>query len=629
MVELTENAIHQHTKAYVRSRRLSGACSVIHSYEELHAKRHEAAHNNVSVCLPSQKTYTLVISSLLAQNQAHSRAHAWDFFAHMRYIAHPTPDASLYATMLRACAYAPVSHAERALDLWTEMCVDNKISPTRDAYNALILACARASGANKHQLSHAHDAFRFAREMLEAYRAGAGHLKPNAETFSALLESAKRSGDLARARWILAELAGSYAADQQGALELAPNQDVMAQIFQVYAAYQPSFPRRRIKGVSRGDFRVTQDTVTGTPKTDARPTPTPIGSPGGGSAIDVPQTHGEVVAEASALFQRILASHGSSQFSEASAFTGVELTTYLFNSYLSVHFAHSSLTKSRSVYDGIFSEPAKPPHTNPPVRKNARTLLLALQRCAHSVSPASSRSAAKEAFSFAQAVWSEWINGDFSRNADVPSRTIEKIWSSMIRVLALYVCALRSDIYQVLSHLQLSPFRSGNIDDAMELVRDFGSRYPPHEITLTLSSSHDESRKSGVNYNPHGRTHLVHLPKPNSYNYISSPAPMVDSSQPTADPPIPASSTVAQLKSQALRPLVQLVSPTLVTDPHIPPWLSFVDVEVLHQRLLALERWKDVGYLTWLTRAYAGAVKKRRNVSLAGLSGSKQKNKDY
>jgi len=174
---------------------------------------------------------------------------------------------------------------------------------------------------------------------------------------------------------------------------------------------------------------------------------------------------------------------------------------------------------------------------------------------------------------------------------------------------------------------------SGNIDDAMELVRDFARRYPPHEITgATLSSSHDESQavsKSGVTYDPHGRTHLVHPPQLNSHNYISSPASMVDSSQPTADPPIPASSTAAQLKSQALRPLVQLVSPTLVTDPHIPPWLSFVDVEVLHQRLLALERWKDVGYLTWLTRAYAGAVKNRRNVSLAGLSGSKQKNKDY
>jgi hypothetical protein len=436
---VTEGVIHQHAKAYVRSRRLSDACSVIHSYEESHVKLQKTSESHVPAHLPSQKTYTLVISSLLAQNQAHSRALAWDLFAHMRYVAHPIPDAPLYATMLRACAYGPEPHAERALDLWTEMCIDNKIPPTRDGYNALVLACARASGRDERQLSYAHDAFRFAREMLDAYRAGAGHLKPNAETFTALLESAKRTGDLARARWILAELAGSYTADQQGATELAPNQDVMANIFQVYAAYQPPFPRRRIKSFKASD--VEQSIGGAALQSDGGSTSAVIQTPGG-SALDVPQSRGDVVAEASALFQRILTGRASSQFSEPSAFSRVELTTHLFNSYLSVHLAHSSLAKSRSVYGEIFSNPGKLPCINPPVQRNARTLLLALQQCAHSASPASSRSAAKEALSFARVVWNEWINSGFSRIADVSSRTVEKMWSFMIRILTLCVHAL-------------------------------------------------------------------------------------------------------------------------------------------------------------------------------------------
>lgn len=438
MVAVTEDAVHQHAKAYVRSRRLSDACSVIHSYEESHVKLQKTADNPVPACLPSQKTYTLVVSSLLAQNQAHSRALAWDLFAHMRYVAHPIPDAPLYATMLRACAYGPEPHAERALDLWTEMRIDNKIPPTRDAYNALILACARASGRDKLQLSYAHDAFRFAREMLDAYRAGADHLKPNAETFTALLESAKRTGDLARARWILAELAGSYAADPHRATELAPNQDAMSHIFQVYAAYQPLFPRRRIGGSKASDPPEVERSIGDAAAESDGGSTSAVARTQGGSVMDVPQSRGEVVAEASALFQRIIA---SAQLSEPSAFSRVKLTTRLLNSYFSVHLAHSPLAKSRNVYDEIFSNPSNLPGTNPPAQRNARTFLLALQRCVHSASPASGRSAATEALSFARAVWDEWITIGVSTNADVSPRTVEKIWSSMIRVLASCVCA--------------------------------------------------------------------------------------------------------------------------------------------------------------------------------------------
>ena len=182
--------------------------------------------------------------------------------------------------------------------------------------------------------------------------------------------------------------------------------------------------------------------------------------------------------------------------------------------------------------------------------------------------------------------------------------------------------------YQILTYLRLFCCRSGNVDDAMVIVRDFASRYPPHALTgATLSSLRDESRapsESCVKYETHARTHLVH-PRLKSNDHVTSPSWAVIPRQPAAASSISASPIGTRLESQPFRPLVQLVSPTLVADPHIPPWLSFADVDVLHQRLLALQRWKDVGYLTWLTRAYAGAVRKRRDASLAGLKRVKAK----
>ena len=158
----------------------------------------------------------------------------------------------------------------------------------------------------------------------------------------------------------------------------------------------------------------------------------------------------------------------------------------------------------------------------------------------------------------------------------------------------------------------------------MVLLRDFACRYPPDALTGAASSLRYETRtphKDCVKYETRARTHLVH-PQLKLQNLL--PASVVVS-QPTATVfPISASPAEAQSQSQPFQPLIQVVSPTLVADPHIPPWLSFADVGILHQRLLALERWKDVGYLTWLTRAYAGSMRKRREASLAGLGGPKR-----
>jgi hypothetical protein len=154
----------------------------------------------------------------------------------MRYVAHPIPDVVLYTLMIRACA-SPVttrfsSEPEKALDLWTEMTVDQNITPTVGAYNAIILACAR-SGTK----TYVNEAFRLARQMLDSHRDAHGRspFRPNKRTFCALLEGAKRIGDLGRARWILAEMVKE--SDGTNSVEVVIDEEVMVHVFNAYASY--------------------------------------------------------------------------------------------------------------------------------------------------------------------------------------------------------------------------------------------------------------------------------------------------------------------------------------------------------------------------------------------------------
>lgn len=140
--------------------------------------------------------------------------------------------------------------------------------------------------------------------------------------------------------------------------------------------------------------------------------------------------------------------------------------------------------------------------------------------------------------------------------------------------------------------------RSGKVDDALDLIRGFASKHPPSSAHAPSTPS---STPSLATYTSHDRTHLTN-PIPVPFSPLSPLSPLSDDSQ-RAVP----------------RPLVQLVSPTLVSDPLVPPFLGFADVEILHQRLLVLQRFKDIGYLKWLVKAYGGALRKRRDGQLEHL----------
>lgn len=152
----------------------------------------------------------------------------------MRYIAHPEPDIPLYTLMICACT-SPISSSHSsdplwALDLWTEMTINHCLPPSLGAYNTIILACAW-SGSK----TYVNEAFWLAKQMLDSHRDahGTSTFRPDQKTFCALLEGAKWLGDLAWARWILAEMVNGHNKDK-GDVDGDVNEEVMMHVFHAW-----------------------------------------------------------------------------------------------------------------------------------------------------------------------------------------------------------------------------------------------------------------------------------------------------------------------------------------------------------------------------------------------------------
>ena len=383
------------------------------------------------------QTYTSVITSLFSLTTSLARAQAWDIFAHMRYVAHPNPDVFLYTLMIRACA-SPVStrypsEPEKALDLWTEMTQDQKLTPTVGSYNAIILACAK-SGVT----TYVNEALRLARQMLDSHRDAHGFpaFRPDCKTFCALLEGAKRIGDLGRARWVLAEMVrgGGVSTEEEADAEentrVEINEEVMMHMFHAYAAYRPPFHRAATEVLEKQP----------TPEQQQQPVSQP--SSAAIEADDLPsfahippQSHQEVIREVEALFQRIIEDRNGTKptasitsslpFSDRK-FKNVDITTRLITSYMSVYFKHTFLETSREVFWKIFEEHG--------VLRSLRVYVEALERCAYA-----KKTERVVCIMFADELWIKWREVELALKDKTSndSRLIERAHAAMIRVLSL------------------------------------------------------------------------------------------------------------------------------------------------------------------------------------------------
>lgn len=379
----------------------------------------------------------------------------------MRYVAHPTPDAVIYNLMILACARAPPSggtgdsEPQRALDLFTEMTVDNNIPPTRDTYTSVILACARSR-----ETKFVNEAFRLAKEMLDGHRDALGRpaFTPNNALFGALLQGAKRIRDLSRARWILAEMIqiilrhhharvdGMEIPEQD---EVVLTENKMVHVFHAYASYQVPFHRSATRIANgRGD------TIEAVP-------PKPISSGSYEALIDnsrteadkgndvdkvattdtdpkfnsiPPQSREEVLAEAKNLFEGILHDTQRSQvFSHSSGngppalFRGVRVSTELVNAYLSVHYNHGKVAGTQNLFKALYEEVG--------VKRNLLSYVEVLEACGRWSCIKSRRD---QVLKFTEEVW-ELLQKDVSVHDGLFSvrvRLIERANLALIRVFS-------------------------------------------------------------------------------------------------------------------------------------------------------------------------------------------------
>ena len=300
------------------------ACDVLH--------QHEMEHQPLPIA-----AYHAVIAGLIKSPSPNAprRALAWDIFAHMRYVAHPTPSKELYATMIAACAKGSEPDAERASDLFIEMTVDKKLEPTTEAYAALISVYAKTKAT-------AIEAFRMASQMVDVRRDADGMplLRPNRAIWMSLLEAAKRLGDLQKTHWLLTQMGKEQLASPS---HLPPLIDdwVMRHIFHAYSAYRPPFRREYAPLKPREGVDETSER--------SRVAPTEETSVSGKlvNRYILPQTSHEVLQEAETLFAQILAQQQTEKTlpDSASIFRGVRITSHLVSAYLGVHFSHSASTE--------------------------------------------------------------------------------------------------------------------------------------------------------------------------------------------------------------------------------------------------------------------------------------------
>ncbi|KAI9509894.1 hypothetical protein F5148DRAFT_676619 [Russula earlei] len=445
---LTDRQRHLHIKAHEKSvppgAVPESALSLLHTYESTGRP-------------PPMTAYSRLIAALFRIPSSVAHAQAWDLFSHMRYVAHPHPDSLLYSQMIQACALPTPSEPERALDLFTEMTIDRRIPPTAGAYTAAILACAR-SGSKV----YVNEAFRLAKEMLNAHRDARGRsaFSPDSHTFGALLEGAKRIGDLGRVRWILAEMVEMTRRNPESR-DVVVDERIMTHVFHAYAAYKPPFRRSMAPLASQNKVDAdTSEPVESFVADDREPSPPPpVEVPQEPSFAHLPpQSRPEVIGEARALFARISRPSPPPTGSPSGApllpaLPDVHVTPRLLRAYLSIFYAHAPLETAHGMFRTTFADHG--------LTKDVVAIVEALERCA-----AARRGVDRARVgSFADDAWNEWTTFEKEKEktpirGESSARSIQRAYAARIRVLAL----------------------TGRLDEALACLRTFSARYPPHAV---------------------------------------------------------------------------------------------------------------------------------------------------
>lgn len=396
---------------------------------------------------PLLATYTLLIRTLLAPHSPpHLVARGWDLYAHTRLVAHPVPDVALYTEMIQACSRGAHPSPERAIDLFTEMTVDNGLSPSEQTYNGVIRACTREGSQANY-----FEGLRLMRQMLET------NVAPSRHTFHAVLEGAMRHGDLARARWMLVKMVGVGGAS-------APDANTLGLVFQTYAMYRPPVvdqKGRRSAATAQPQPQSQAPKEDASPVDDLAPTSSSPSTPAASSLPSnndptspsdivrllgesslfypgpLPETSDELVAEARNLLIQCVGAAALSPSSpdseppsspHSTIFPFVTPTPFLLNTYLAILAAHAPFPELVDFFRQVYSRLG--------VEKNRWAWEVVMDKCEKAKNREVGLKVARETF----AEWKAWLVGEPAGAEGEEKRrsgkNISAIWASMIRVLA-------------------------------------------------------------------------------------------------------------------------------------------------------------------------------------------------
>jgi pentatricopeptide repeat protein len=148
----------------------------------------------------------------------------------MRLVAHPTPSTEVYDAMIYGCSLDDRVSPERALDLFNEM-LEAGITPSYNTYLGLIRSCARDK--TKGDSPFYFESLRLLKELLER------GFQPERDIFNCILEGARSRGDLARAKWIVANMV-QIASRQLNPSEspLSPDGKIIQNLFLTAATFK-------------------------------------------------------------------------------------------------------------------------------------------------------------------------------------------------------------------------------------------------------------------------------------------------------------------------------------------------------------------------------------------------------
>jgi len=66
----------------------------------------------------------------------------------------------------------------------------------------------------------------------------------------------------------------------------------------------------------------------------------------------------------------------------------------------------------------------------------------------------------------------------------------------------------------------------------------------------------------------------------------------------------------------AERPIVRLTERFAVPEDRITPFLTFVDLSLLHHRAVVAKHTTILNHVKWVVKAYEGALRRRRDATL-------------